>query len=205
DRVASEGEGRRRRKAAQLVGVDSAEPCRGERSLCGECESHRPRAPGGRGWNRILGTELCGWAVGRNSGESEPKSGRSFGSAGGPGTRGRDTHALAFPAGSPDRCLRKYHKAPDRLVRCVKKEPGLMVPYEDFPSPETQTARSHRRLRQPRRRPMKTMAMPRTAATAPPISIHIERSVGEPVKARDTSDVNECDSLKPNTSRSKPA
>jgi len=80
-----------------------------------------------------------------------------------------------------------------------------MVPYEDFPSPKTQTARSHRRLRQPRRRPMKTMAMPRTAATAPPISIHIERSVGEPVKARDTSDVNECDSLKPNTSRSKPA
>lgn len=57
----------------------------------------------------------------------------------------------------------------------------------------------------PRRRPMKMRPMPRTAATAPPMSIHMERSVGEPVKVRETSDENDWDSLKPKISRITPA
>ena len=52
---------------------------------------------------------------------------------------------------------------------------------------------------------MKIIAIPKTAATAPPISIHIDRSVGEPVNARDTSDERDCDSLKPKMTSSKPA
>src|ERR1051326_1574322 len=46
---------------------------------------------------------------------------------------------------------------------------------------------------------------PAIMATAPPSSSHIERWVGLPVKKRETSELNEWDSLKPKTSSTMPA
>src|SRR6185437_7734320 len=58
---------------------------------------------------------------------------------------------------------------------------------------------------QERRRPVSATAMPAITATAPPMISHMERSVGLPVKVRETSEVNECDSLNPKTSSTMPS
>jgi hypothetical protein len=46
---------------------------------------------------------------------------------------------------------------------------------------------------------------PKTAATPPPISSHIDLSVGEPVNARETSELKEFDAWNPKTSIATPA
>jgi hypothetical protein len=48
------------------------------------------------------------------------------------------------------------------------------------------------------------MKSPAMTATAPPPISHIEWSVGFPVKVRETSELNECDSLNPKMSRITP-
>ncbi len=45
---------------------------------------------------------------------------------------------------------------------------------------------------------------PATTNTAPVTNIQMDRSVGEPVNVRDTSEVKECEALKPKTSKMMP-
>jgi hypothetical protein len=56
-----------------------------------------------------------------------------------------------------------------------------------------------------RRIPRNASTMPAMTARAPPEMNHIERSVGFPVKNRETSEPKECDSLKPKINKTIPA
>lgn len=47
-------------------------------------------------------------------------------------------------------------------------------------------------------------ASPTIKATAPPINIHIDLSVGEPVKNRETSELKDWDALRPNAIKMTP-
>src|SRR5205823_7770329 len=53
--------------------------------------------------------------------------------------------------------------------------------------------------------PVSAKKRPTITVTTPPTIIHMDRSVGFPVKNRDTSELNECDSLRPKTNSTIPS